>query len=373
MQAWKEFLHNLGGTAKLNFGWSRQSGKKWTQSLTLTNRQRNTLRMLMHGGVPNEYRAEVWYRLSGGSELKARAANSYQQLYQSQLDSRICSEIDQVGSALLVGWQDVKRTFPTHSLFAKRIVGEGETREEEAPYVASLRRILLASSVVCEDFTYCQGMNLLAALLLVVILDEETTFWTFVGLLQYSFPSHYFDETLSGARIDAVWLVWLDEMQELFSEFAREDFPELISRLESFDEHILSISLSWFMHWFIHTLPMMTVVRIWDVIFIEGDKALMRLALALVAINNDNLVSVEDDSDLAVMFRQIRRTEMRHRQIGMLQFNADELIKTAYPPKGLIFSGRRLLKVNHSALNDLRQKKREKYCKRGKDIESDDE
>lgn len=102
----------------------------------------------------------------------------------------------------------MKRTFPTHSLFAKRIVGEekaGETRTEEAPYVASLRRILLASSVVCEDFTYCQGMNLLAALLLVVILDEETTFWTFVGLLQYSFPQHYFDETLSGARIDAVF------------------------------------------------------------------------------------------------------------------------------------------------------------------------
>ena len=175
------------------------------------NRQRNTLRMLMHGGVPNEYRADVWYRLSGGSELKARSPNSYQQLYQSQLDSRIRSQIDQVCVFVIIH----ERTFPTHSLFAKRIVGEekaGETRTEEAPYVASLRRILLASSVVCEDFTYCQGMNLLAALLLVVILDEETTFWTFVGLLQYSFPQHYFDETLSGARIDAVFLLRLYEL-----------------------------------------------------------------------------------------------------------------------------------------------------------------
>ena len=64
---------------------------------------------------------------------------------------------------------------------------------------------------------------------------------------------------------------------------------------------------------------------------------------------------------------------MRSRQIGMLQFNADELIKAAYPPKGSLFSGHRLLKVNHDALNDLRQKKREKYDKKGKDIESDDE
>ena len=38
--------------------------------------------------------------------------------------------------------------------------------------------------------------------------------------------------------------IWMDDMQELFSEFAREEFPELVSRLESFDEHILSISLS---------------------------------------------------------------------------------------------------------------------------------
>ena len=33
--------------------------------------------------------------------------------------------------------------------------------EEEAPFTESLRRILLAISVVREDIQYCQGMNLL--------------------------------------------------------------------------------------------------------------------------------------------------------------------------------------------------------------------
>lgn len=102
--------------------------------------------------------------------------------------------------------------------------------------------------------------------------------------------------------------IWMDDMQELFSEFAREEFPELVSRLESFDEHILSISLSWFMHWFIHTLPMMTVVRVWDVIFIEGDKALMRLALALVAINQENLIN-----EICLSFEQTRTSHITSR------------------------------------------------------------
>ena len=169
--------------------------------------------------------------------------------------------------------------------------------------MSALRRILLAISVVCDDIPYCQGMNLLAGFLLVVIMEEETVFWTLAAILQFTFPPHYFDETLSGARIDAVVVVAIDYMQELFSQFAKENFPELVTRLESFDEHILSISLSWFMNMFINTLPMSTVVRVWDVILIEGDKALMRIALALLALNNDYLLSIEDDSDMATMFR----------------------------------------------------------------------
>lgn len=289
-QAWSEFLQSIGGAENLSYGWTRQSGKKWSISLSSETRQRNHLRLLVHEGVPNAYRSDVWFHLSGGKELKDRSPNTFSQLYQSQLDERVKELIE----------TDISRTFPTHPLFAKvksvavkESSSSTEVQQEEAPFVSSLRRILLAISVVCDDIPYCQGMNLLAGFLLVVIMEEETVFWTLAAILQFTFPPHYFDETLSGARIDA----------ELFSQFAKEDFPELVTRLESFDEHILSISLSWFMNMFINTLPMSTVVRVWDVILIEGDKALMRIALALLALNNDYLLSIEDDSDMATMFR----------------------------------------------------------------------
>ena len=76
--------------------------------------------------------------------------------------------------------------------------------KEEPPLVSSLRRVLLAISVIRDDIQYCQGMNLLAGWLLIVMMDEEKAFWTLAALLQYSFPESYFDATLSGVRIDEV-------------------------------------------------------------------------------------------------------------------------------------------------------------------------
>lgn len=80
-------------------------------------------------------------------------------------------------------------------------------------------------------------------------------------------------------------------------------FPELTTRLEAFDSKILSITLSWLMNMFINTLPVATVVRIWDTIFMEGDKVLLKIAFGLISINEKQLLRIEDDSDLAYAFK----------------------------------------------------------------------
>ena len=59
-------------------------------------------------------------------------------------------------------------------------------------------------SVIREDIQSCQGMNKLAAFLLLVVMDEEKVFWILAAILQNIFPDGYFDNTLSGARIDQV-------------------------------------------------------------------------------------------------------------------------------------------------------------------------
>lgn len=77
-------------------------------------------------------------------------------------------------------------------------------KAEETPFASSLRRILLAVSMIREDIQYCQGMNQLAGFLLLVVMDEERAFWILAAILQNLFPKGYFDQTLSGARIDQV-------------------------------------------------------------------------------------------------------------------------------------------------------------------------
>ena len=59
-------------------------------------------------------------------------------------------------------------------------------------------------SVIRDDIQYCQGMNKLAAFLLIVVMEEEKVFWILAAILQNMFPEGYFDHTLSGARIDQV-------------------------------------------------------------------------------------------------------------------------------------------------------------------------
>lgn len=106
----------------------------------------------------------------------------------------------------------MSRTFPTHPLFANAVTSISSSSDEtpasvtheEAPFVESLRRVLWGISAIREDIRYYPGMNLLAGLLLIVIMEEEKTFWTLAALLQYTFPPNYFDASMSGARIDEV-------------------------------------------------------------------------------------------------------------------------------------------------------------------------
>ena len=100
------------------------------------------------------------------------------------------------------------RTFPTHPLFSNPVTSlessSASIIKEEAPFIQSLQHILLAISVIRDDIQYFTGMNLLAGLLLIVVMEEEKAFCILAAMLQYTFPPNYFDSTLSGVRIDEV-------------------------------------------------------------------------------------------------------------------------------------------------------------------------
>lgn len=182
---------------------------------------------------------------------------------------------------------DIPRTFANNQLFAVPENGK------EPPYVGMLRSILFAVSNVREDIKYCQGLNYIAGLLLLVQNDEEKAFWTLVAIMDHLFPKDFFNEQLTGARVD----------QKVMEMLVEKQIPELQTKLKEGGFELVVFTLPWFICLFINTLPFITVMRVWDVIMFEGDKALIRIALALLSIGEKDLLACNEFSEFSNTFK----------------------------------------------------------------------
>lgn len=145
---------------------------------------------------------QIWAEVSGASEL--REPGLYQDLLARHAgDNTSCLEqID----------MDTHRTFPTNGKFTSffrlsRPFAEFRLPRPvffagNGPGVAKLRRVLVAYSWRDPSIGYCQGMNLLAALLLLVYPDEEDAFWMLCSMLERVLPSDYYSSQLLVSQAD---------------------------------------------------------------------------------------------------------------------------------------------------------------------------
>ncbi|RWW24496.1 hypothetical protein BHE74_00021388 [Ensete ventricosum] len=90
--------------------------------------------------------------------------------------------------------QDLPRTFPSHPWLDSP---EGQ---------ASLRRVLVGYSFRDSDVGYCQlllqGLNYVAALLLLVMKTEEDAFWMLAVLLENVLVNDCYTDNLSGCHVE---------------------------------------------------------------------------------------------------------------------------------------------------------------------------
>ena len=151
---------------------------------------------------------------------------------------------------------DLHRTFPDNIRFksATAVNGEGGNRRNDVPAIQSLRRVLSAFSLYAPEIGYCQSLNYIAGLLL-LFMDEEDAFWTFVVLVQDILPPNIYDVTMEGANIDQTVLMML----------LSERCPHIWNRIsngKSFWEceeaempTITLVTSHWFLTLFINILP----------------------------------------------------------------------------------------------------------------------
>lgn len=146
-----------------------------------------------------------------------------------------------------------------------------------------MRDILVAYANHNPSLGYCQGMSYVAGMLLVTFDNVEDAFWTFLTLMDQHMRGSY-DARVSGMIKDG----------KIFERLLAERLPSLAAHLERHTISSLLYITPWFMTLFTHiSAPWCTVLRIWDVIALEGKSALFRFALALMHLLERELLAAE--------------------------------------------------------------------------------
>lgn len=85
---------------------------------------------------------------------------------------------------------DINRTLTDNIFFRK------------GPGVQKLKQVLIAYSRRNPAVGYCQGMNMIAASLLLIMPTEEDAFWVLVSIIENILPKTYFEQSLLASRAD---------------------------------------------------------------------------------------------------------------------------------------------------------------------------
>lgn len=254
-------------------------GKKKKRSPKEGKQLWREFKTLVLGGIPIVYRSKIWSECSGSYVLKIPGA------YQSLVDR------DDESDAILQIDLDLYRTMPYNVFFGN-----------SGPGVHKLRRVLVAFSRRNPEVGYCQGMNLIAAMLLLVFATEEDAFWLLVSLVENILPAGYFSPPLLTSRAD----------QRVFNQLFGAILPALSSHLSSINVEVEAITFDWFLSCFTNTLPPDVLFRVWDAFLcVEGEVYLFRIALALFKVYESALMKLKSASEVYTFMKQLNNQPVR--------------------------------------------------------------
>ncbi|KAL1923059.1 uncharacterized protein VTP21DRAFT_9435 [Calcarisporiella thermophila] len=236
-------------------------------------------------GIPPSIRGMIWqlFSKSKDPELETTYAELIKQ--QSPYDKMI--------------ERDISRTFPDHEYF----------KLKDGPGQVGLFNVLRAYSLYDEEIGYCQGLAFVVGPLL-LNMPEEETFCLLIRLVSHYGLRDLFTPDMAGLNLR---LFQFDRLLE-------DHLPHVFRHLMRKNVRSTMFAAQWFMTLFAYKFPMDLVLRIFDVIMVEGVDAVFRFAIALMKRGERDILGLE--------FEQL----VEFLKIGLFEFypNANELVSDAY-------------------------------------------
>jgi len=265
---------------------------KWLQMLdewdVYTTTKKAKLKSRIRKGIPAPLRAKVWKHILGVNELTKQQRLYYAKLRHQSPAQKFKHSID----------NDLDRTFPRHILF-KRAEQENhqhsnhdnnnndDTIQRTGRGKESLRNVLYAYANHDTDVGYTQGMGFIVALLL-MLMTEDDAFWCLVKLLDQNGAF-----AMRGLYIDGLPMLHMryHQLDHLLHKFMPKVHAHINDTLQIAPPLYTS---KWFITVFCYELPFDFVYRIWDIYLYEGIKFVFRVALALIKINESQILRIRE-------------------------------------------------------------------------------
>ncbi|QMW44258.1 hypothetical protein G4B11_007678 [Aspergillus flavus] len=280
-----------------------------------------TFHKLIRVGLPNRLRGEIWELSSGSLYLRLRSPNLYTETL-SKFSGRESLAIDEIE-------KDLNRSLPEYAGF----------QSEEG--IGRLRRVLTAYSWTNAEIGYCQAMNIVVAALL-IYMSEAQAFFLLSVLCDRLLPGYY-STTMYGTLLD----------QKVFESLVEKTMPVLWDHLTKSDVQLSVVSLPWFLSLYINSMPLVFAFRVLDVFFLEGPKVLFQVGLAILRINGEELLDIQDDGSFISVLKSYfsRLDESAHPRSENPKLRAitrfQELMVVAFKE----FSG-----ITHQTITEQREK-----------------
>uniref|UniRef100_A0A158PAV1 Rab-GAP TBC domain-containing protein n=1 Tax=Angiostrongylus cantonensis TaxID=6313 RepID=A0A158PAV1_ANGCA len=240
------------------------------------------------GGIPSLIRIKLWSTLA---DLHIRLAGfKWEQIRRNTLSEKIQPDDNKIHSQILKSNLLCKYTERIRDIGTSYNILFRILIERDGVSLMTKR----SSSKFNKDIGYCQGFNVIAALILQVVeYRTDIALKVMIFLIECVLPRGYFDQSLGALSVDLI--VMRDLMLQRLPAIIHH-LEQLQSSSNACSNHRSSIhensneyepplinlfSMHWFLTLFTTCLPRNCVMRVWDALMLNGSEILIRTAIAL--------------------------------------------------------------------------------------------